>query len=221
MMLSLPLLTMDAHEERYFSPVPPRSQAPVSPNYTFDTSTIGSVSPRRSSAIATPGSHPTSVKHLTKQLGINQNLSTAAHPQTDGLSERKNQWVEQYLRLVTSAEPDTWATWLPLATLVHNNRQNATTKLSPNQILLGYEPLTTHIAKTITDNQATEDRLGSMEAFRKQAVQTLNDVAKRGPTLEAQYKVNDKVWLEGTNLKLPHQATKLRPNDTAHSKSQQ
>ena len=34
---------------------------------------------------------------LATKLGINQNLSTAFHPQTDGLLERKNQWVEQYL----------------------------------------------------------------------------------------------------------------------------
>jgi transposase InsO family protein len=33
-------------------------------------------------------------KAITKTLGITQNLSTAFHPQTDGLSERKNQWVE-------------------------------------------------------------------------------------------------------------------------------
>jgi hypothetical protein len=37
---------------------------------------------------------------LTQKLGTQQNLSSAFHPQTDGLSERKNQWVEQYLRLV-------------------------------------------------------------------------------------------------------------------------
>ena len=36
-------------------------------------------------------------KALTTKLGINRNISTAFHPQTDGLSERKNQWVEQYL----------------------------------------------------------------------------------------------------------------------------
>jgi transposase InsO family protein len=47
-------------------------------------------------------------KALTKRLGIQQNLSTAAHPQTDGLSERKNQWVEQYLRLVMGGQPDDW-----------------------------------------------------------------------------------------------------------------
>jgi hypothetical protein len=36
-------------------------------------------------------------KNLTKRLGINQNLSSAFHPQTDRISERKNQWIEQYL----------------------------------------------------------------------------------------------------------------------------
>jgi transposase InsO family protein len=41
-------------------------------------------------------------RELTKGLGINQNLSTAFHPQTDGLSEQTNQWVEQYLCLITT-----------------------------------------------------------------------------------------------------------------------
>jgi transposase InsO family protein len=44
-------------------------------------------------------------KSLAQQLKINQNLSSAFHPQTDGISERKNQWVEQYLRLVTATSP--------------------------------------------------------------------------------------------------------------------
>ena len=79
-------------------------------------------------------------KALTDKLGIQRNLSTAFHPQTDGLSERKNQWVEQYLQLVTSNNPKGWTHWLALATVVHNNRVNTTTGLSPNQILYRYNP---------------------------------------------------------------------------------
>jgi hypothetical protein len=45
-------------------------------------------------------------KALTARLRLSQNLSMAFHPQTDGLSEWKNQWVKQYLRLVTSSSPE-------------------------------------------------------------------------------------------------------------------
>ena len=34
---------------------------------------------------------------LTMKLSIGQNISTTFHPQTDRLTECKNQWVEQYL----------------------------------------------------------------------------------------------------------------------------
>ena len=45
---------------------------------------------------------------LTTKLSIGWNISTAFHPQTDGLTEQKNQWVEQYLHLYTSARQDNW-----------------------------------------------------------------------------------------------------------------
>ena len=59
-------------------------------------------------------------KALCARLGIAQNVSTAFHPQTDGLTERKNQWVEQFLCTVTMHQQNDWAPWLPLATAVHN-----------------------------------------------------------------------------------------------------
>ena len=65
---------------------------------------------------------------LTTKLSIRQNISTAFHPQTDGLTEQKNQWVEQYLQLYTLARQDDWDTWLPIATFIHNQWPNTTTK---------------------------------------------------------------------------------------------
>jgi hypothetical protein len=56
-----------------------------------------------------------------EKLGIKWNLSTAFHPQTDGLSEHKNQWVEQYLWLVTLMQPEDWTEWLVITSGVYNN----------------------------------------------------------------------------------------------------
>jgi hypothetical protein len=150
-------------------------------------------------------------KALTQKLGIQQNLSTAFHPQTDGLSERKNQWVEQYLRLVTSASPEDWTEWLTIATAVHNNRQNATTKLSPNQILLGYDVRLTPATMGESNNGLAEDRLRTMLERRQQAIEALNRMAGQAPMAKQLYKRGDQVWLEATHLRFPHQKTKLLP----------
>jgi hypothetical protein len=50
-----------------------------------------------------------------------------------------------------------------------------------------------------------------MTQFRKTAITALNTTAQRSPAPEAQFKLRDQVWLEGTNLRLPHQALKLAP----------
>jgi len=84
---------------------------------------------------------------LAKELGIMWNMSTAFHPQMDGLTEHKNQWLEQYLQLVAANNKE-WSELLPLVTLMHNNSANSTTRLAPNQLLIGREPqLCPHMRK--------------------------------------------------------------------------
>jgi hypothetical protein len=97
-------------------------------------------------------------KALMARLGIKQNISKAFHPQTDGLSERKNQWIEQYLRLITLAAPEDWMQWLALALAVHNDQRNATTGLSPNQVLLGYKITLNPGNMPLTPNKLAEEQ---------------------------------------------------------------
>jgi hypothetical protein len=46
---------------------------------------------------------------------------------------------------------------------------------------------------------------------RDQATRAINKAAKGNGAIPSQHQVKDQVWLEGKNLKFPHQATKLNP----------
>jgi len=50
-----------------------------------------------------------------------------------------------------------------------------------------------------------------MEERRAQAIAALNQIAEKSGTPSAQYSAGEQVWLEGKNLRLPYQATKLVP----------
>ncbi len=135
----------------------------------------------------------------------------AFHPQTDGLSEQKNQWIEQYLRLVTSNDPKGWTHWLALTTTVHNNRINTTTRLSPNQILFGYNPTLNSDKVLQTHNALVESRVQAMTKNRADAIRALNKVANQKGPPPAQFCLREQVWLDTSHLKLPHQKAKLTP----------
>jgi hypothetical protein len=89
---------------------------------------------------------------MGKELSISWNLLSTAHPQTEGLSERKNQWIKQFLHLIT-ANQNQWSKYLAIATLVHNNSKNASTSYAPNKLLIGWEPPLTPAQATSSNNQ--------------------------------------------------------------------
>jgi hypothetical protein len=105
-------------------------------------------------------------------------MSTAFHPQTDGLTERKNQWLEQYLRLVAANNKE-WSELLPLATLVHNNSANASTRLAPNQLLIGREPPATPTHGEGTENPLAEQRVKQLRERRVMVTQALNRLVQK------------------------------------------
>jgi len=56
-----------------------------------------------------------------------------------------------------------------------------------------------------------EERINLMEERCAQAIVALNQIAEKSGIPSAQHKAGDQVWLEGKNLHLPYQATKLAP----------
>ena len=87
---------------------------------------------------------PRFVSHFTTELcrllHIQQNMSTAFHPRTNGASERANQWLEQYLRIWAADDQMTWAQYLSLAEFVHNSWPHDRTTLTPHELLFGTKP---------------------------------------------------------------------------------
>jgi Chromo (CHRromatin Organisation MOdifier) domain len=134
----------------------------------------------------------------------------AFHPQTDGLSERKNQWVEQYLHLICTNQDD-WAKWLPMATTVHNNTRNSTTGFTPNTLLLGWDPPLTPDQTLSTSNQKAKDYVAKFQKNRLLAILALNKAASAHAPLSSKYSQGQRVWLEGKNLPLSHGTIKLSP----------
>jgi hypothetical protein len=147
---------------------------------------------------------------LAKELGITWNMSTARHPQTDGLTERKNQWLEQYLRLVAGNNKE-WSNMLSIATLVHNNSANSTTGLAPNQLLIGREPPATPVQGEGADNPLAEQRVRQLAEQRVMATQALNKAAQSEPLDPPCFTKGQKVWLDAKGLTLPYGSIKLVP----------
>jgi transposase InsO family protein len=80
------------------------------------------------------------MRELCRILGIQQNMSTAYHPRTNGQSERSNQWIEQFFRFYIDEDQKNWASYLPLAEFVHNSWRNESTGQTLFEVLMGYSP---------------------------------------------------------------------------------
>jgi hypothetical protein len=157
---------------------------------------------------------------LLRILDVSKNMSTAYHPQTDGQSERTNQWLEQYLRIYANHQQDDWVAWLPLAQFVHNSWPSSTTGFTPFELLMGFTP-TLNIPSSVKSKlPAIEERGSFLKQLRDRAQEAIkhaqqlilkHNQKKRGKRTFQPYTLGEKVWLEGTNLKLSHPTAKLAP----------
>ncbi|MCU1415826.1 MAG: hypothetical protein JWN80_3166, partial [Microbacteriaceae bacterium] len=111
-------------------------------------------------------------RSLSEALGIEQSLSTAFHPETDGQTERVNQVLEQYLRLYVSYDQSDWVRLLPLAEFAYNNTPHSSTTLSPFFANKGYNPTGEVAIDQITDHNyiVTAEEIATVHEHCKQEI---------------------------------------------------
>ena len=144
-------------------------------------------------------------------LSIDQNISTAYHPQTDEQSEQTNQCLEQYLRIFIDYHQNNWASLLPLAQYALNAWLNATTGKPPFEVLMGYIPRV-HQTMRPFKSPTLEQRLLALKQAKQEAAEALRRAADLHlPSCFEPYQIGDKVWLKGRNLNTTHPTAKLAP----------
>lgn len=159
--------------------------------------------------------------NLCRMTGINQRLSTAYHPQTDGSTERMNQEVLNYLRAFISYAQTDWPKLLPTAMLALNNRKSSVIGNSPFFVTHGYdvEP----IQQTYANSRATKSPQARAQAFVSRIIQgqelaqaamttaqhLMEESANQHRRPAERFKPGDSVWLNLKNVETPQQKKKL------------
>lgn len=159
-------------------------------------------------------------KKLCELTKIEQRLSTAFHPQTDGATERMNQEVLSYLRAFIAYSQLDWANLLPTAMLALNNRDSSVTGLSPFYLTHGYHaepvqrvermsPKSSSAADAEVFVQRIEEAQEYAQAAMAWAQQRMENDANRSRQAAETLKPGDKVWLNLRNIQTPQLSKKL------------
>ncbi|KAI5474168.1 hypothetical protein MNV49_007998, partial [Pseudohyphozyma bogoriensis] len=152
---------------------------------------------------------------LSQALKIQQNLSTAYHPETDGQTERINSILETYLRLYVNYDQDDWSRFLPLAEFAYNNATHSATGLSPFFANKGFHPLL-DIEVTSTSDKIAAVEISKIKDLHdhakdeiKKAIAHYEENANRRRQESPEYQVGDRVMLSAKNIRTTQPTKKL------------
>src|SRR5882672_9097971 len=133
-------------------------------------------------------------------LGICSALSTAFHPQTDGESERVNQEIGTYLRLLLANDPTGWVHKLPMFEWYHNSNRHSATKHQPADLLFGFSPKLFPKAVPSLSNPVAESHLQWLINIQTEAMAALQQACQllqnRLSSSCPEFQEGDQVWLD-------------------------
>ncbi|QRW06191.1 Retrotransposable element Tf2 protein [Ceratobasidium sp. AG-Ba] len=148
------------------------------------------------------------LKALYAKLGINPKFSTAFHPETDGITERTNQWLEGFLRSFCNYRQDDWVRWLPIAEFCHNNQVNSATGKTAFETIYGLHPRWDLVDLEVNAPNAA-DMADSMQEIWDEVIASMEFYRSKESDPKREYKVGDKVWLVGQNITTRRPSKKL------------
>ncbi|QRV77028.1 Retrotransposable element Tf2 protein [Ceratobasidium sp. AG-Ba] len=148
------------------------------------------------------------LKALYAKLGINPKFSTAFHPETDGITERTNQWLEGFLRSLCNYRQDNWVRWLPIAEFCHNNQVNSATGKTAFETIYGLHPRWDLVDLEVNAPNAA-DMADSMQEIWDEVIASMEFYRSKESDPKREYKVGDKVWVVGQNITTRRPSKKL------------
>src|SRR6266849_2322012 len=150
---------------------------------------------------------------LCRLLDINQNLSTAYHPQTDGQTEHLNQELEQFLRAFCNMRQSDWVSLLPFSKFAHNSHTHSTIEHTPFEALMGFTPCSLPTQFNSLSTPFISECLDFLSHLRSDllAAQKIANQTWNSNSHPIPYHVRDQVWLEGKNLRTSFPSYKLAP----------
>ncbi|KAK3239851.1 hypothetical protein CYMTET_50247 [Cymbomonas tetramitiformis] len=165
-------------------------------------------------------------QEFMRLMGVKVASTTLYHPQSDGQAERSNHTVERMLRCYVAENQEDWDLWVAPVEYAINDSKSAVTGFSPFELVYGHAPATQLDlfmnaaleggAKRRKGGRTAADKQGTAHQPAKQFAQQLQ-AAREGLQLAQQrmieqfdarhrlqqYKVNDRVWVDGQHLTLP------------------
>src|ERR1700744_4667113 len=144
-------------------------------------------------------------QEIAKTMGIDQRMSTAFHPQTDGETERVNQELEVYLRMFCATNPEQWSAYLPMAEFAHNSRVHDAIKQTPFSVILGSDPIGIPTVVPRFSAPAAEEKTQELIRIRQEAL-AAHELARQVMYQRKQWELSKlspgtMVWLKMKNIK--------------------
>ncbi|KAL4296734.1 hypothetical protein GQ457_12G000020 [Hibiscus cannabinus] len=159
---------------------------------------------------------------LWSKIGTKLMFSTTCHPQTDGQTEVVNRVLSTLLRSIIKKNIKTWEDCLPHVEFAYNHVVHSATKMSPFEVVYGFNPITPLDLLPLPQEQViSKDGKARADYVKRLHQQVKENLERRTQQYEKQankgrkrvtFDVGDWVWVHFRKERFPAQRrSKLLP----------